>query len=54
MTLVEETAGRALVDQVRAAARAHNSTWEAMIPDAFTIDLAAEAAEEAAYTIMAG
>jgi len=44
---------KALVEDVRHAARRHHRTWEAMIPDAFTIDLAIEAAEEAAYADMA-
>lgn len=43
----------ALVAAVRAAARAHNATWEALVPDAFTLNLAAEVAEEAAYAEMA-
>lgn len=42
-----------LVEDVRAAARAHNATWEALVPDHLTINLAAEAAEEAAYDEMA-
>lgn len=42
-----------LVAEVRAAARAHNDSWEAMVPDAFTVNPAAEAAEEAAYADMA-
>lgn len=45
--------GAQLVAQVRAAARAHSITWEAMVPDQFTVNLAAEAAEEAAYAEMA-
>ena len=45
--------GRALVEDVREAARRHNLTWEALVPDQFTINLAAEAAEEAAYADMA-
>lgn len=42
-----------LVDEVRAAARVHNATWEALVPDPFTINFAAEQAEEAAYADMA-
>lgn len=42
-----------LVAAVRAAARAHNATWEAMIPDPFTVNRQAEAAEEIAYEEMA-
>lgn len=56
MTIDLETpadAGHALVAQVRTAARAHNMTWEAMIPDAFTVNLMAEEAEERAYLHMA-
>lgn len=45
--------GRELVESVREAARAHSVTWEAMVPDCFTVDLGAEAAEEAAYAEMA-
>jgi len=45
--------GRLLVEAVRAAARHHNTTWEALVPDQFAIDLAHEAAEEAAYAEMA-
>jgi hypothetical protein len=45
--------GHSLVEQVRVAARLHNRTWEAMVPDQFTVNLAAEAAEEAAYAEMA-
>jgi hypothetical protein len=44
---------RELVESVRAAARAHNRTWEALVPDAFTVNLAAEAEEERAYEAMA-
>jgi hypothetical protein len=44
---------RLLVEDVRAAARRHNITWEKMVPDAVTLNLAAEAAEEAAYSDMA-
>lgn len=49
----EETDGRRLVEMVREAARLHNSSWEAMVPDAFTVDLVFEAAEERAYAEMA-
>lgn len=45
--------GPALVNAVRAAARVHNLTWEAMVPDAFMVNLLAEAAEERAYLEMA-
>lgn len=45
--------GPRLVDAVRTAARAHSLSWEAMVPDQFTVNLAAEAAEEAAYREMA-
>ena len=45
--------GHALVDAVRDAARIHNSSWEALVPDSFTVNLAAELAEERAYADMA-
>ena len=45
--------GRALVAAVRTAAALHNLTWEALVPDQFTVDLRAEAAEERAYLEMA-
>ncbi|MFC3580265.1 hypothetical protein [Sphingomonas hylomeconis] len=45
--------GHALVDAVRAAAQVHNSTWEMLVPDSFTVNLAAELAEERAYADMA-
>jgi hypothetical protein len=44
---------RALVDAVRAAAKRHNLTWDALVPDRFTVNAAAEEAEEAAYAEMA-
>lgn len=54
MQALDITEARELVEAVRQAARAHNRTWEALVPDAFTINLAAEAAEERAYAEMAG
>jgi hypothetical protein len=48
-----ESEGRLLVEHVRDAARAHALTWEALVPDAFTVDLLHEAAEEAAFADMA-
>jgi hypothetical protein len=45
--------GHDLVAAVRSAAQAHSLTWEAMVPDQFTVNLGAEAAEEAAYAEMA-
>lgn len=45
--------GPALVAAVRRAAMAHNATWEAMVPDHFTVNLRAEIAEEQAYVAMA-
>jgi len=44
---------RALVDAVRAAAKRHHLTWDALVPDRFTVNAAAEAAEEVAYVEMA-
>ena len=45
--------GHQLVEAVREAARTHNKTWEALVPDPFTINLAAEEEEERAYAEMA-
>ena len=45
--------GRTIVAEVRRAAAAHNQSWEALVPDQFTVDLTAEAAEEQAYLVMA-
>ena len=45
--------GRELVEAVRAAARAHAESWEALVPDRFVVNLAAEAQEEAAFEDMA-
>lgn len=47
------TSGRALVGAVRDAARRHSLTWEVLVPSAFEVNLAAEAAEEEAYAEMA-
>ena len=44
--------GKELVAAVHAAAKVHNSTWEALVPDRFTVNLKAEAAEELAYAEM--
>jgi len=51
--MIETQDGRELVALVRDAARRHNSSWEALVPDSFTINLLAEAAEEQAYLEMA-
>jgi len=45
--------GHDLVTAVRAAAAAHQTTWEALVPNHFEINLAAEDAEEIAYSGMA-
>jgi hypothetical protein len=52
-SMTQKTDGKALVDAVREAARRHNLSWVALVPDPFQIDLAHEAAEEAAYAEMA-
>jgi hypothetical protein len=52
-TEIDRLQGHALVDAVRAAARIHNSSWEALVPDSFIVNLAAETAEELAYADMA-
>jgi hypothetical protein len=44
---------RELVDAVRVAARVHAESWEALVPDRFVVNLAAEASEEAAFDAMA-
>ena len=45
--------GEELVAAVRQAARVHAESWEALVPDKFTIDLTREADEEAAFAEMA-
>lgn len=45
--------GHPLVAAVRRAAVVHNATWEALVPDQFTVNLLAEVAEEQAYLAMA-
>ncbi len=42
-----------LVAAVRAAAAAHRTTWEAMVPNMFQVNLEMEPVEEAAYDAMA-
>ena len=42
-----------LVAAVRAAASVHQSSWEALIPNRFEVNLEAEDAEEEAYSEMA-
>ena len=42
-----------IVNVVRDAARKHNKTWEQLVPDQFTVNFAAEEAEELAYQEMA-
>jgi hypothetical protein len=42
-----------LVAAVRAAAHNHNTTWDALVPNPFVVNLDAEEAEEAAYADMA-
>lgn len=44
---------RRQVAAVRAAAASHRSSWEALVPDSFTVDLTMEPAEEAAYADLA-
>ena len=52
MLLETQDDGRALVAAVRRAAAVHNLTWEALVPDEFTVNMLAEAAEEQAYVAM--
>lgn len=42
-----------LVAAVRDAAKRHNVTWEAMVPDPYRVDFQHEEAEELAYAEMA-
>lgn len=52
--MIEQTdMGKSLVAEVRAAAARHRTTWDALVPDQFTVDLAHELAEESAYAEMA-
>ena len=53
MLLETHEDGPALVTAVRRAAAVHNVTWEALVPDQFTVNLLAESAEEQAYLAMA-
>ena len=48
-----EEEAKILVASVHAAAKRHRTTWEALVPDQFTVDLLHEPAEEAAYAEMA-
>lgn len=52
MDVIEQD-GPALVAAVRRAAAVHNATWEALVPDHFTVNLLAEDAEEQAFVAMA-
>ena len=45
--------GKDLVAAVRAAAAAHRTSWEALVPNHFEVNLDMEAAEEDAYAEMA-
>ena len=47
------TLAHTLVANVRTAATAHQSTWEALVPNRFEVNLEAEEAEEDAYQDMA-
>ena len=51
--LTQREDGHTLVAAVRQAAALHNGTWEALVPDQFTVNLLAEAAEERAFVAMA-
>lgn len=53
MLLETQEDGHALVAAVRRVAAVHNATWEAMVPDQFTVNMLAESAEEQAYLAMA-
>ena len=45
--------GQALVEAVRAAARAHGVSWQAMVPSSFVVNADAEADEDVAFAAMA-
>ena len=45
--------GQALIEAVRAAARAHGASWQAMVPNSFVVNADAEADEDLAFTAMA-
>lgn len=45
--------GKSLVAEVRAAALAHKTSWEALVPTSFLVNVDAEAVEDAAYEEMA-
>ncbi len=49
----KDESGRALVAAVREAARHHEGTWEALVPDSFKVNFHAEEAEDLAYADMA-
>lgn len=53
--MIDDTVSQAhsLVAAVRAAAAAHRTTWEAMVPDSFEVNPAMEPLEEAAWAEMA-
>jgi hypothetical protein len=55
MTMIETTinAAHQLVAAVRAAAAVHQTTWEALVPNQFEINLSAEQAKEQAFSEMA-
>ena len=53
MPIDDPSDGQALVASVRDAARRHNVTWDALVPDCFRVNQWAEAAEERAYLEMA-
>lgn len=48
-----EKEGRRLVQAVRDAALRHATSWDALVPNSFAINLEAESAEEVAYADMA-
>lgn len=53
MTDIIRGDGRDLVAVVRAAAAVHRTTWEALVPSHFEVNLDMETAEEDAYAEMA-
>lgn len=53
MVSAEHEDARSIVAAVRRAAAVHDASWAAMVPDQFTVEAGAEAAEEQAYRAMA-
>ncbi len=42
-----------MVEAVRVAARAHDASWQALVPSSFVVNVDAEADEDSAFAAMA-